>query len=296
MMTTNNYYGLVKGNTGPTEPSAATWLTHPSYDGIHLRTGWEDLQPEEDLYDWSYIDQFLPFLEETNQSFYLTVGTAGRTPDWAKPLCRMFTYTAKEGQGGEDGLKDMPIPWDTRYLRMWDRFLRALGTRYRSEPRLKGIQITGAAKGVEMYLPNFGDDPERLIAEGYTHGRLVGAYKYLIRSYAQHFPQCFKFLSFSSTVVNVPGEQNTVHEQVLEELLRQGCGVKLSYWQDTMGPSQATETFLEGTRRGASWVLEPASRTSVGTPAMEWATALPTSGTFSPYEEQKDIVLREGER
>jgi hypothetical protein len=199
----------------------------------------------------------------------------------------------------------MPLPWDAHYLIRWSQFLLELSNHIDSglgASRFAGIQITGAAKGVEMYLPNFGDDPQRLIDLGYTHQRLTSVYKYLIRAYAQAFPGGNKILSLSSTVINT-GEQNRIHEDVVDYMrsrLPEGA-VKISYWQDktVTDISRATEALKHGYELGMPVVLEPASRNVTGDRALsevgvEWAEQFKVGNgelIISPYEEQADLVL-----
>jgi hypothetical protein len=52
----NGVFALMQGSA----PTSSSALANPDVDGISLRTGWEDVNPSEDVYNWSYFDTEIP--------------------------------------------------------------------------------------------------------------------------------------------------------------------------------------------------------------------------------------------
>lgn len=159
-------------------------------EGISLRTSWKDLQPREDGYDWSYLDQAIGTAKAAGKKVMLRVLPGIHSPDWALAGVDSIRYTVhKIGHPLQGQTVKIPVPWDAVYLGRWTAFVSALGRRYRDDPSLVLIQMAGpTANTAEMHLPKSPDDRAVWERKGYRRDRLVAAWKTVIDAYAGAFP------------------------------------------------------------------------------------------------------------
>jgi len=158
--------------------------------GISVRTSWEDLQPREDGYDWSYLDQTLRAADAAGKKVMLRVLPGIHSPDWALAGVDLIRYTVqKPGHPLQGQTVTIPVPWDPVYLGRWTAFVSALGQRYHDDPSLVLIQMAGpTANTAEMHLPKSPKDKALWENKGYRRDKLVAAWKTVIDAYAKAFP------------------------------------------------------------------------------------------------------------
>lgn len=82
----------------------------------NTRTRWQNLEPERGRFDWRTIERLVTGAEHAG---FPIVFTFGGTPSWASPHGPKSVYTDESRTSPPDDMAD------------WDRFVRAVATRYR---------------------------------------------------------------------------------------------------------------------------------------------------------------------
>jgi hypothetical protein len=185
-------------------------------EGISLRTSWKDLQPREDGYNLSYLDQTIGTAKAAGKKVMVRVLPGIHSPDWALAGVSSIRYTVhKAGHPLQGQTVTIPVPWDAVYLGRWTAFVSVLGQRYRNDPSLVLIQMAGpTANTAEMHLPKSPEDKALWDKKGYHRDKLVAAWKTVIDAYAKAFPDQYLAVDISIPLYN---------DGSLEEILSYGA-------------------------------------------------------------------------
>jgi hypothetical protein len=177
--------------------------------GVSLRRTWAEMNPRPGEYDFGYFDRETAAAGRAGKKIMLRVLTGVNAPDWiyqagARPL--RFTDRRR-------GDFTMPVPWDRAMLDGWGKFIRELGKRYRSQPRLAVVHLSGPTRfSAEMHLPI-----EVTSLPDWSVARLVGAWKETIDLFALAFPQAPLALNLAHPV----GRRDGIADFVVDYLTSQ---------------------------------------------------------------------------
>jgi hypothetical protein len=177
-------------------------LDKQEVNGISATFTWKDVNPQEDKYEWSKIDNLLKLAKEHDKSVILRISTAGSdlesmsdTPDWVIES-DVKTLSFKDPAGKDH---KMPIFWDSTYLAKWSNFVQDLGARYDKNPAIHSIGITGGGvEGGTLVVPelNVPINKENYKAlettltkdHGMSQRQLVEHWKYVAELFPKAFP------------------------------------------------------------------------------------------------------------
>ncbi|PWT94769.1 MAG: hypothetical protein C5B53_12420 [Candidatus Melainabacteria bacterium] len=180
-------------------------LDKPEVNGIACLLSWKQIEPKEDVYNWSVIDALLSACQNHQKLLILRISTCGidspdandqersDTPKWVFDAgTKSITYT---GHDGKEHL--MPVFWDTTYLAKWSNFIHDLGDRYDKNPSIHSIGITGGGvRGSTAVVPNligkkenYDSLEEKLKKDfGMSPRQIVGHWKYVADLFPKVFP------------------------------------------------------------------------------------------------------------
>ncbi len=136
----------------------AAWLNNllsqSSVSGISCLIPWKAIEPSEDNYNWSVIDNLIDYCKKHNKFLMLRISTSeldnqpsagtekkilSDTPAWVfDDGAKSFTYTGVDQQAHR-----LPIFWDEIYIAKWSNFVKQLGARCDKNPTIHSIGITG---------------------------------------------------------------------------------------------------------------------------------------------------------
>jgi hypothetical protein len=161
-------------------PFARGWLVRP---------GWNQIEPEEGHYDWTFIDKEIALARKLNKRVALALQGGPQAPDWLfQNGAKKFEYRFIDFAGKETGSR-IPVLWDDVYLQKWTALIRAAGKRYDSNNTVMLVHMTAASEnGLEMQLPHAAADERRWKEIGYTHDKAVAAWKQVVNAFADAFP------------------------------------------------------------------------------------------------------------
>src|SRR5579885_3132349 len=136
---------------------AADVTGSPEIDGLALRYSWSQLEPRENVFNWSGIDRDIAAARRFGKKISIGVTAGARTPRWVYLAgARGFTYTWDRPWGFPVcSARTIPVPWDPVYLSKWGEFVKTLGVRYSDNPALAYVKITGINGNTqELILPH----------------------------------------------------------------------------------------------------------------------------------------------
>jgi hypothetical protein len=185
----------------------------PNVAGISWRFRWKTLEPREGRYDWASVDEVLRKTADAGKLSMVRVVAGQRSPKWvyeagAKP----FEFTRRDlfhPQQHRVGTLKMPLPWDDVYLEKWMRFIDAFGKRYNGREGLYSVHMSGGGRIGEMNLPKNKEDWR---SAGYTHEKLIAAWKKIIKGFRKALPD-----TPTNLAVNRPLGKDS--EEVVERLV-----------------------------------------------------------------------------
>lgn len=156
-------------------------LSRDYVTGISLRIGWDSIEGQKGIYDWSYLDSNIANARKYGKKVMIRVTAGENTPEWVyREGAEQFFYT-------ENGVNlCMPVPWDSIYLQEWTNFILELGVRYGNMQDIVTIHMTGPAKAGEMYLADY-KNITAWLNKGYSAKKLTHAWKTVINAYAEAF-------------------------------------------------------------------------------------------------------------
>jgi hypothetical protein len=198
-------------------------LANPNVDGIALRALWNNLEPADGVYDWSYFDKPLGQAVAAGKMVTLSTTAGIRTPDWVYAEgAAPFHYVDSSGTP-----QVIPIPWDPVYVAKWQDFVRAFGDRYASNPAVVQVKLTGLNRETnEVLLPRTTADTAHWQSVGYTSTRLDDAWQAIVETFAQAFPrQQLAIIIVPNGLPDIDSQGHIVSgagEALIETLIHQG--------------------------------------------------------------------------
>lgn len=296
-----SFYAFNIGNAQPTyPPPSGVWCScppskgmgsgsvHPavaskSYvNGILVRVVWKDLEPSDDVYNWSLIDDQIAAAQSYDKKISLGVGGGPNSPTWlydlgADTLSYDFPFSGT-----------IPIPWDTVFLTQWTALIAEIGNRYQNDTTIQLVYITNTSgNGFEMQLP-FNPTPT-YASIGYTDQKVIDSWKYVIDTFNTYFPNHYLTNDFhpvnSSNIV-----ADSVYAYATSEI---GPRYGASGWwwtqhNTTVYPAQysilqnsASNNLFTGIQMAASGVTNP---TTFGTGGMPEALNLAIANNVCYWE------------
>ena len=175
-------------------PSDATWQK-PFVDGVVIRTYWKDLNPQQKVYTWDYLDEQFSNSKKFNKKIKLVIAPGVYSPDWVLQNPKIEKALFMIPQGPKQGLHEaIPLPWDKTYLSLWFEFLNEISQRYGTNQSFVSISLTGPnSHNGEMSLPRERQDEDvwlSLVSQDNNKLRknLSDAWKSTIDKYCEDFP------------------------------------------------------------------------------------------------------------
>lgn len=163
---------------GSVDPAVAS---KPYVNGILVRVAWKDIEPSDDTYIWSLIDNQITAAQSYGKKISLAIGGGPNAPNWLYSLgAQSISYTVPFSG-------TIPIPWDTTFLAKWTEFITALGNRYANDTTIQLVYITNSSgNGFEMQLP-FNPSPSYTTI-AYTDQKVIDSWELVMDTFNTSFP------------------------------------------------------------------------------------------------------------
>lgn len=206
-------------------------LANPKVNGLSVLVPWAALQPTEDNFDWSSVDNLLALCEKSGKTLILRVSTSGVDLPDASDAKKTITDTPKwvydsgiksvafEDKDGKQHV--MPLFWDKDYLAKWSNFVREFATKYDKNPTIHSIGITGGGVGgstwiapeSDAFVPATGDTTKKVELleslkkeHGLNQRALVEHWKYVADIFPKRFTTARLNFNINAPVKGRSGE------------------------------------------------------------------------------------------
>jgi hypothetical protein len=178
----------------------AVLQSNPYLTGVYIGARWNELEPEQEKYDFSALDRGIAAVRAADKQYKLVIVPGASTPAYvyADGAARFPTKVVNPHREGYGHGTAIPIPWDPVYQKHFSRLIRKLGERYASDPHLVSVTLTCANfMSSEMHLPKTGQDVETWKTFGLTGAKLLSVYNQYTDEWAAAFPGQYLCLHMS---------------------------------------------------------------------------------------------------
>lgn len=158
-------------------------LDNNQVKGSLIRVKWSDIEPNEGVYDFSTIDQFLIAIKSRNLKWSLGIIAGGDSPDW---LIDSFGVEYFEINGFDNTTKRIPKIWDSKVNEKLTYLAQALEKAYAKDEDLVLVYVPQmTANGIEGHFN--GVTNTELINAGFTADKWVNSVKETAKIFANSF-------------------------------------------------------------------------------------------------------------
>jgi hypothetical protein len=166
-------------------------LNNSFMSGVAVQLNWRDIEPVQGSSDWSRLDGLLAAAESAKKWVQLDVFPGFFSPAWALEGAKTDLFAIMYGPD-HGTVARLPMPWDRVYLDRWLAFAKQLGERYGKSPAFRMIAAAGPTSvSSETTLPSSPPAMQKLLQDGYTPDKYLGAWEKVFHVYAEAFPnQC----------------------------------------------------------------------------------------------------------
>lgn len=162
--------------------------------GGHMLVTWKAIETAPGVYNWSWPDGWIADLASKGKY-------VGFTVDSYDGVCcggsAVPTHVRQQHPSAVIVCNGNEIPryWDPAYQRAWGNFIRAVGRRYNSDPRIAWVQISVGIYGETS--PAEGEFFGCLESAGLTSNAWIDVVKWSVDLYLEAFPDKQLFLQFA---------------------------------------------------------------------------------------------------
>jgi len=183
--------------SGSGQPAGPNPLANPDIIGIGVRQGWDELEPTEGNFDWTFLDSEVATDAAAGKQVLLRIGTQSGKPAWVT--------TAIQQAGGlfftfdDNGISTtIPVFWDPTFLAKKKAMIAAVGAHFTNNPAIKIVSASFAnATSEDWNVPHTDTDVLNWFAVGYTSAKLLDAGKQIIDATMAAFPHQYVTLAIA---------------------------------------------------------------------------------------------------
>ena len=117
-------------------------------NGAVGRISWEELEPSEGNYNWTYLDALQKQSADWNYLWEISVMCGADFPAWV-PAAGAQTVTLHDNGGNP---VTICVPWDSVFQAKWGALIAKVGSRYDSDPNLQLVQMQGVGRQGECFF------------------------------------------------------------------------------------------------------------------------------------------------
>jgi len=266
------------GNAGMLKPGHARYDKIPEIDlpyiaGISFRQAWRNLEPKEDQYDWTPLENAYKLAISRNKWLMITVTGGMGTPEWVYGKgARSVTFSSDEiGWMGRTGGKQykMVVTWDDVYLKEFFDFLKVLGKKIEDWKYVYCIHMTGGGFISEMHLPKHLPETLKQWEEaGISNDVMFETWKKIFGAYDKYMPPHVGLSIALSPVL----KKVTVEYEIRDWALKR-YGNRVWFQRNVLKERTAR---MNG--RYSQQIRDLSSKTTVG-----WQTAIAPGKDFGDY-------------
>jgi hypothetical protein len=205
------------------DPSWKKAVDNPSISGVALQIHWADIEATKGKPDWSQLDALFAAATASKKWVHLLIFPGFFSPQWALKDAVTANFPIQYGPGKGGDAEPLPMPWDSEYLNNWLAFVKRVADRYGTTTALSLVAAAGPTSvSAEFTLPATPPDLKKWETQGYTPTKYIGAWKTVLKAYADDFPN--QYISVSQgTGLNIndqskpdPGESHKTRQAIVD--------------------------------------------------------------------------------
>lgn len=177
---------------GSAAPMPDSLLTNPDIEGVVLRDVWSNIETQEGVYDWTYLDDQIQLISDAGKKVSLVINSGGQDiPAWVmKPQVQKFSFINKNTyQASYNTKMTIPVFWDPIYLQKKIAFIKAAGQRYASNPNIVVFDAQCAnAVTADWNVPSSKEDVAAWNAAGFSSDKVLTACEQVLDATMDAFP------------------------------------------------------------------------------------------------------------
>ena len=188
----------------------------PGLNHLYLRFDWGDIETEEDVLDWSYIDAIMDEWGSQGYRFSFRICTyeGAAHPDSIKYATPKWVYDAGAEYIELDGGRIEPVYSDPIYLEKLEKFMSKYGEKFNNDDRVEFIDVGSFGTWGENHTFN---------GSGTIYPNEV-LYKHIIL-HTKYFPD--KFVLLNDDMVGHRGNRPEEEKQQIVDFAKTlGCGAR----------------------------------------------------------------------
>lgn len=187
-------------------------LQNPNVDGISVRQNWSDLEPSENVYDFSYLESEIGRAAAVGKPVLLRINTQTHKPQWVTDAITKAGGTFVTFPDGKDGEPTcIPVFWDPTFLAKKKAMIAALGAHFRNNPTVQIVWSSFANSSSEDWnVPHSTIDIPIWQQAGYTSAKLLDAGKQIIDATMAAFPNQYVTLAVAGNGSGLDPDKNYV--------------------------------------------------------------------------------------
>ncbi len=187
------------------EAQTESVLSNPNVTGFFIRVSWQSVEPEENQFDWTFIDNEMSKAVAYGKKVSIGIIAGDLTPHWQNNPFTFLDFKIIPHDGdGHARWTSIPIPWETPFLNAYTNLIKALKEHLSQKASFYNvvsiIKICGInQETAETRLPyedstyvegidTASNAPAIWIANGYTQNKVYNAWKYIAEACQENFP------------------------------------------------------------------------------------------------------------
>lgn len=174
---------------------SAAVLSNPDVDGVGIRQDWQDLEPTEGVFNWTFLDAEVARASAAGKKILLRINTQYSKPPWVTKAVQDAGSTFFSWD--KDGVPTtIPVFWDPTFLTKKKAMIAALGAHFTNQEAIKIVWTSFAnASSEDWSVPHTPPDVTNWLAAGYTTDKLLEAGKQIVDATMAAFPNQFVTLA-----------------------------------------------------------------------------------------------------
>jgi hypothetical protein len=209
--------------TPPGKPVNASILANPLVAGVSVRWQWQNIEPVEGVYDWSYFDREIARVAAAGKKVLLRVVSGGiNTPPWVFDA-GVETFSFVDPKSGE--MQTVPLWWDPIFLTKKRNLIAAMGEHFAGHPAVVLVSSSCAnATSDDWAMPQSEADVANLLAVGYTPEKLISACQQIIDATTAAFPSQVTLMAINRGAKGLDPNVDYVAKKVVDYAMTRYSG------------------------------------------------------------------------
>jgi len=186
-------------------------LQNNAVEWLVIRAPWYLIEPEKNVYDFSYIETNINLAKAYNKKVRLNIHGGAESPNWVKAEVPYVEYT-KTNQQGVSTLIQVPVPWNPLYQNYYSRLIQRVAQNFSND--VAAVSVCGFDEACGFYLGPTEETKQKWESVGFSKEVYLQTIGWGVDLYASQFQNSFLLLHFGQTFDDYTISQDAVNNAV----------------------------------------------------------------------------------